>query len=293
MPTESRARTDARYIEKRILESAAGHDILLLLGVPLLLVSVFALPLSVREQFVFSYAEPDLFTAFVSHFVHLQPAHLLANVLGYALLVSVCYVLSVASDDREAFLVVFVSLLVVLPATLSLLNLAVFRPRVSFGFSGVVMGFFGYLPLALFRYLRSFTDLPVTDADAPAFFFFGIVLIAAAALPGVSVGTAIATGAFVVGSGYVWGVSRRTKRSLTTLARESLAQPGIVELGLVGGILFVGYPFVAFPADPVSDGQIFNLYSHLLGYCLSFIAAYVTGVVVGFDFAGARTRDGS
>jgi len=37
---------------------------------------------------------------------------------------------------------------------------------------------------------------------------------------------------------------------------------------------FVAYPFVAFPADPFQDGAVVNLYTHLFGFAIGFIAAY-------------------
>lgn len=43
------------------------------------------------------------------------------------------------------------------------------------------------------------------------------------------------------------------------------------------------FPFVAFPAAPAGGGQVVNIYLHVLGYTLGFIAAYVPFVLVELE----------
>jgi hypothetical protein len=255
-----------------------------MLLVPAVLLAVYALPSATKRAMLFSYTDPDVTTAFVSTFVHLTPAHLAANLLGYALVVGTTYLLSVRAGRRKTFRVVFVSLLVVLPVTLSFTNLAIVRPRVSYGFSGVVMGFFGYLPFALSRYLAVRTGFAVRDEDAPVLFFLGLSLVAVVLFPGRSVGLSVAAGSFLVAVAYLGVVVRRSRVGPVTALRALLERPGDFELFLVGTTVFLSYPFVAFPGDALGDGTVLNLYSHFLGYGLSFIAVYVTSIVGGFDF---------
>jgi hypothetical protein len=46
------------------------------------------------------------------------------------------------------------------------------------------------------------------------------------------------------------------------------------ELAVVGLFLLGTFPFATFPVDPTLTGGVLNLYVHLLGYALGFIATY-------------------
>jgi hypothetical protein len=47
-------------------------------------------------------------------------------------------------------------------------------------------------------------------------------------------------------------------------------------------VVFLSYPFVAFPSNPIGDGTVVNLYTHLLGFALGFISTYSLRIVTGF-----------
>lgn len=259
-------------------------DVGLIVAVPAALLAVFSLPAAVRSAFVLDYTAPTLTTMYTSHFVHRTPGHLWANVLGYALVVPVTYLLCVLSGQKKLFRVVFVGLLVALPFALSALNLLFVRPRIGYGFSGVVMGYFGFLPLALFRYVETQARVAAAvDRDySPAFFFFGTVTIAVAIVPVTALGAGIAAIALcicVVYARRLWALSAR--RSLANLWQTP---PGYAEFGGVAALLFFGVPFVAFPADPVGTNTIVDLYTHLLGYALGFMSSYALRLRGGFYF---------
>src|SRR6056297_3395744 len=78
-------------------------DVVLLAAVPVVLLAVATLPASVRQSFVFAYEEPTLRTAVVSSFVHLGPGHLAVNLLTYALVVPVGYLLSAVNGEQRRF----------------------------------------------------------------------------------------------------------------------------------------------------------------------------------------------
>ncbi|WP_254838234.1 hypothetical protein [Natronomonas marina] len=246
----------------------------LIVAVPFVLIAVFTLPAGVRESYALEYTDPTLVTMYASHFVHLNVQHLAANLAGYAFLVPTAYLLCLLGDRRRTFRVAFPAFLLALPFGLSGLNLVFFRQAVAYGFSGVVMGYFGLLTLSLFGYAESRTNLAGGDRHAPVAFFVGIAAIAGALAPASRASAAVAAASLLL-----CGLYARTLLDLgVPLARfrSGLAEspPGYLELGAVGTLLFFGYPFIAFPADPFQGGTVVNLYTHLLGYALGFISVY-------------------
>src|SRR6056297_484556 len=105
--------TEGAFESLRTPSTAA--DLLLVSVVPAVLLAAATLPLSVRRTLVFEYAEPTLWTALASSFVHVGPGHLAVNLVGYALVVPVAYLLSAVNDERWRFRVAFVSLVVACP----------------------------------------------------------------------------------------------------------------------------------------------------------------------------------
>ena len=305
MTTSVESDSGGEGLFRRVRQRTTAADLLLLLSVPVALLAVASLPLAVRESYVFQYAAPTLPTALVSPFVHLGPTHLAVNLLVYALVIPVAYLLSVATDHRRRFRVAFVSLVIACPVLLSYLNLAIVRSGGSVGFSGVLMALYGYLPLAIAGHAERELDLGAERTTAPLLFFLGLALITVLLLgavlnysvtvpvgngsvdvTGVIVATLVgllAALALVV----VWyGASvLGGDRSLRATLRGAASEQGHFELGVVATVLFLTLPVATFPVDPVLDGRVLNLYVHLLGYALGFIATYVVFVVEPLPFS--------
>ena len=256
-------------------------DAALICAVPVVLLWVFSLPTGVREAYVLDYTDPTLPTMYASNFVHRSASHLWTNLLGYAVIVPTAYLLCLFGDRRALFRVAFPSFLLVLPVCLSALNLVLFRQSVGFGFSGVVMGYFGLLTVALFGYLGHRTDADVGARHSPILFFVGIVIIAVSIAPATRASIAVSAAALaacLLYWRYLPGAGRLLGRSGELLGGT---RPGYAELGAVGLLLFVSYPFIAFPADPFRGGTVVNLYTHLLGYALGFTSAYAIQMLPG------------
>ena len=259
----------------RVLGSAVRPaDLLVVLAVPALLVAAFALPAETRRALAFSYAEPTLATAVAANFVHLDLAHLVANVTTYLLVVPLVYVLSVLSDRRRRFFVAFTTFLVAFPAALSFLNLAVARPGVTVGFSGVNMAFVGFLPVALSGFVGTHFDVDAELDLAGALFFGGLAMVAVLSVRSMLT-YGVAAAAVLAAALFLSSVAERHERARPDL-RAAVRAGGYFELAAVGLLLFVGLPTVAFPVDPVVGDSVVNLYAHLLGYALGFIVTYVT-----------------
>jgi hypothetical protein len=267
-------------------------DVVTLLSVPAVLVFVYLLPAGVRRSLAFEYTDPSLVTAFAANFVHLDGGHLLVNLAIYALVVPVLYTLSVTSGSRQRFYTAFLTFVVVFPFVLSYLNLAVARPAFAVGFSGVTMAFVGSLPFAVAESLDARFDVGPTTAVAPALFFLSLALISvlsvrsviaddATVLVGIS-GLALAavlSALLYAVVAYDRGEQFRAKLSAAAGA------PGYFEVVVVGLLLFLALPFVAFPADPVTANGVLNLYVHLLGYALGFMVTYATAATATRLFA--------
>jgi hypothetical protein len=267
-----------------IREAVRLRDLLTLAIVPAVLLAVAALPVARRRAFVLSYTEPTLLTAYTSHFVHLADWHLAANVGAYAVLAGVGYLLSAASGTRRRYFVAWTAFLVAVPVALSGLNLVFARPRVGYGFSGVNMAFMGYLALALAEYADTRLGGLLRRDQAPLPFFLGLAVIAVLAVEVPIVRFGVAAAALLSGLLYL----RALRAPVVALGAGRLSgvagRVGEFELGLIGAVVFLVWPLLAFPGSAPVDGVVLNTYTHLLGYSLGFMASYLTfGVAARAD----------
>jgi hypothetical protein len=270
--------TDRRRLAARLRDGTGVLDVVALGTVPLLLCLLFLLPTELRDALVFDYHDPGVLTAFASVFVHRHLEHLAVNVGAYLLVVPVTYALSAAGGTRRGFYTAFATFLFAFPAVLAYANLAVPRLAVSNGFSGVVMAFLGYLPVALADYLDGEFDIGPKSAVAQVLFFLGLALASVLSLrslvPGNTTVALGATGLVVVAVlGAVLYLLPVLDRGIVV---ESAGPAGALELAVVGLVLFFSFPFVAYPAAPAGDGRVLNLYVHLLGYALGFLVTYTS-----------------
>jgi hypothetical protein len=274
-------------------------DAVVLLGVPLLLGIVFSLPRTLRRAFAFEYTDPSLLTAFTSTYVHLDVSHLVVNVGAFLLVGGVVYALSVASDCRRRFYAVTATFTLAFPFVLAYLNLAAPRVAIGFGFSGVVMAFVGYLPVALATYLEDHLDMGPTTVVAPALFCAILATVAVLVLRPVVSGNGLLLASAGLGvpvlSSTLWSARDYTRRrgkersgTRGTVDRDNagrirraLAEPGYVELGVVALAVMLAMPFVAFPAGINVGNGTLNRYVHLIGLALGFAVTYATTEIPG------------
>jgi hypothetical protein len=251
--------------------------------VPVVLMTVFHLPTGVKRGLVLDYTAPTLVTAYTAHFVHFTMPHLLVNLGSYVLIVPTAYALAAVSRELPRFRVTFVTVLVGLPLALSVLNLALIRPRIGYGFSGLAMGMLALLALLSFDYVdTALTTALCQRSDAPMIFFGETTLIAAVVRPHTQATLAIAAVTGLTTVLYALVLLRRVRnRELTDVVQSWARQPGFLELGLIAVVLLIGFPFLAFPRNPAGDGTILNIYTHLLGFAVTFIAAYAVPVTDG------------
>lgn len=249
-------------------------DLLLLAVLPVVLLSVYTLPAATRRSLSFLYTDPTLLSAYTAHFVHFTPGHLIANLLAYAVLVSVCYALALLADRRLFFGTAAVAVLLVFPPLLSFLNLAIPRYAVSFGASALNMALLGLLPLLLVSYARRQLSLSVPLRAAPVAFFGLLAWMVLLALPLSPVTLALAAAAAGGALLYVYSLPDGQLPGPRETLRQVVAAGGFGDLFAVGAVLAVVYPVVGFPTDPATTGRVVNMYGHLLGFSLAFIGPY-------------------
>lgn len=254
-----------------LVAASRPSDAAALAVVPALLFAAFALPETTRVSLVLDYESPTLAAAYASHFVHFSVPHLATNLAAYVLAVVPAYCYCALAGRRADFFVTFGVVLVVFPLALSALNVALVRPRVGYGFSGLATAFVGFLPVSLALYARERVAPAVTLDHAPLLFFAGVGVIAALAAPTTALGAIALAGAGVGVALYGRSLWRALGRSGF---RRAAARVGYAEFSVVGALLVVLFPFVAFPQTIAVDGGVLNVYTHLLGYCLGFIAPY-------------------
>ena len=270
-PNESHARFDGVDPVQLV------GDTLLLLAVPLAMVAVFTLPTEVKRAYAFSYTEPTVLTAFTAHYVHLTPEHLAGNVLGFLLLASIAYGLSLMVGRRRLFFVSVATFLFAFPFVLSGLNLAVPRNAIGYGFSGINMALFGYVAVALVTVLGDRFGVNARGY-LPAVFLASVAYLAAHALPVSVASIGFVLAALVAASLYARSAERDSLLPLRQTIAQAIDTPVYGELLTGATIVLLGYPFVGFPA-PTPGGPRINIYIHFLGYALAYIVVYVSLLV--------------
>lgn len=247
-------------------------DLLVLACPVLLLVAVYTLPMETRRALAFQTTSPTLRTAYTSHFVHFSFGHLLTNLIGYVLLAPLAYLLSVGAGRRRQFYVVFTSLLLGFPFALSLINLLLLGPATAIGFSGIVLGFFGYLPIALYQFVGRHAEGRAPTRYIPLVFFIGVASIATVLFWAAFISIGVLIAAVVVMAGYL--SQFLDHEYITGLGRFDSG--GFGELALAATVLLLAYPITAFPSTALVGTRVINLIAHLFGYALSFISTFIT-----------------
>lgn len=264
--------------ERTIREAVSTNLRLVDLGVlgllPGLLVLVFVLPPTVQDSWRLAVLEPTFGDAYLSHFVHGSRSHLAANLGGYVLLAPLTYLLCLSAGRRDEFLAVLAAFTLGLPFVLSGLNVAIPRPSVGFGFSGIVMALLGFVPLAVGWHVETHFDAVEDDRFGPLGFLLGVVVIVAIGPPFGPLTLLAGFLAVAAGVAYLGSTAVAAGGLRRVVARRDFDEPWRIELAVAGFLVVAAFPFAAFPADVASAGVVTNLFEHAMGYCLGFVAPY-------------------
>ena len=237
-----------------------------------IIIGVFSLTESTRRTLSFAYADPSLWTAYTAPFVHLSAAHLTGNIAVFLLVSGTFYALSRHTRTPWLFLGALVAALSIFPVTISLLNLAVPRDAVTYGFSGVNMALVGFLPTAIGRYMEAKRGRPVDTTLLLTAFFVSVGGIAILAVPRSALTLAVGTSGVALSVLFGWAFVRRERRLTDTRERWRTAA---VDPAVVAGVgTWLVLLVAAFPQTVASGGSVTNVYVHFVGYALGFMTAY-------------------
>ncbi|MEZ3163930.1 hypothetical protein ABNG03_03290 [Halorubrum sp. RMP-47] len=259
---------------------------LVLIGVIMtVIIGLFTLAKSTRHALLFAYGDPSLQTAYTAPFVHLSAGHLAGNLAVFLLVSGALYALSRHARIPWLFLSALVAALSIFPVTLSLLNLAIPRDAVTYGFSRVNMALVCFLPIAIARYIEAKQGRAIDTLLLLAAFFLSISGIAMAATPRspltLTVGMAGVSLTVLFGGPFV----RRERRLAYARDRwrEVVLDPAII-IGAGAWLLLLA---TAFPQTVASGETVTNVYIHFVGYALGFMTAYLSHE---WEFFGNRVK---
>ena len=260
-------------------EHVEAIDIAVILSVPVVLAAVHLLPDTVRGALVLNYVSPGVVQVYTTHFVHADFAHLAGNIGVYLVAVALGYLLLVYADARRTFYAGFALVLLVVPFPVSALDLYLLGPRVgdssTRGFSGLASAFVGFLPVAVFVFLRANLTEKVRVYESMGLFLasLGVILLI---IRGPTDLTGL--GAFALGVLYYAPVLRRVEAD----DRRAFAGWSILKQALViyTVLFFLVSPVILFPAEPAQGDTVVNLVAHFGGFFLGYIGGIVSNASI-------------
>ena len=255
---------------KERIERVGATDIALILAVPAVLVAVQLLPDSLRGALVLNYGSPGVVQVYTTHFVHAGFGHLAGNVVVYLIAVALVYLLCVYADARRTFYAGFALVLLVVPFPVSALDLYLVGPTAgdlpTRGFSGLASAFVGFLPVAVFVFLRENLSEEVRVYESMGIFLasLGVILLILRGSTDLTGLGALALG-FLYYAPVVWrlDLSARQEFQKWTVWKQALV--------VYASLFFLVSPVLLFPANPVQGDTVVNLVTHFGGFFVGYI----------------------
>jgi len=259
-------------------DSAEAIDIAAVLAVPVVLVAVQLLPDPVRGALVLNYGSPGVVQAYTTHFVHADWGHLAGNVGVYLVAVALVYLLLIYADARRTFYAGFALVLLFVPFPVSALDLYLVGPEAgdasTRGFSGLASAFVGFVPVAVFVFLRENLSQRVGVYDSVGLFWVntGIILLV---LRGPT--DPMGVGVLALGVLYyipvVWRFDTDDRRDF---AGWSVPRQALVVYSV---LFFLVSPVLLLPANPTQGDTVVNLVTHFGGFFMGYVLGGV-GVMI-------------
>jgi hypothetical protein len=261
-----------------LLKRLADKELLVLLCLPLLLLWLFQLPPSLKEQLVLNYDNPQFLSLFTTHFIHEDSAHLLGNVVMYMLLIPPIYLLNTLADQRKGFYLMFVLIFIPLPFLLSAANLMLRQFQFllasrGMGFSGIVSAFAGFLPCSILVFLKKSYKWKTNIVDL----LFAIYLVSVGIIPLVYFEFDFYNLLLLM---IIWGLFLRLlykilkkdilRHCLSSLKRARGRNKRILQLAAVSVLIYLLAILYLFPEKVVYGRMIIDIISHYIGLVLAF-----------------------
>jgi hypothetical protein len=188
----------------------------------------------------------------------------------YSVAVALTYLLLVYADARRTFYAGFALVLLVVPFPVSALDLYLVGPTAgdvpTRGFSGLASAFVGFLPVAVFVFLREnlTENLRVYESMGLFLASLGVILL-------ILRGPTDLTGLGALALGFLYYVPVVWR--LDVGARQEFQNWSVWKQVLVvySVLLFLVSPVLLFPANPVQGNTVVNLVTHFGGFFVGYI----------------------
>lgn len=241
-------------------------DLLLIMSVPLILSLVFILPKSIQNGLILEFGSPSIINLWSSAFLHRGLNHFIANTILYCILIVPIYSLFVLAQERTLFRFTFVSFLLVLPAVIALVNIAVINQGTGAGFSGIDSAFFGVLPLSFVLFIQNRISSEIEQRHSVPLFLM-IASIIAFVYSGVF---AFFCFLFVALSLAIYQIYQLGFPEIKKTVNNLLTMRGYLEMVVFSAALFLLSPVLLFPQEIVQQGHTVNILSHYVGLVFGF-----------------------
>ncbi len=226
---------------------------------------LFLLPSEVRQDLALSINNITPINILLSNYTHSTPLHFLGNMFIYIVLVSI--LIKIEKNKKRLF---YASLffLTIGPVIIAVADLT-FLPKISsLGFSGIVMMFVGYLPVAVYSGLKEKYGLKSTF---PWIFFMWNIFPLCLFLGKLVITIAV----FAIFLGYLLHNLAEIKKLLPDLLKRRKKKLKFLDIFLFGfAVAFLIAPYETFlPA--IIEGMRSNIFAHYVGYVVGFLVGLV------------------
>ncbi|MFC5134788.1 MULTISPECIES: hypothetical protein [Haloferacaceae] len=266
-------------------------EIALLSGVAGVLIVVhFFVPESLRSQFLFTYGEPTVVSAWTAAFLHDSVSHLASSVTWYAIVMGSAYALTTTWERRRPFWFAVVGCLVLAPLVTKLVDYWLLRLQWNLvadattarGFSGVVSAFGGLLYVSLARTVTARYGYAAGVATTGTIVLGALSALAiTSAVLSPSVAVVLCTiAAFAIG---IWIVRNRPKIP-TWRAWAWSQRDGLLSI-VVGCVVVVVLLSQLFQVQLDETGRFVSVIAHGTGFATGMI---VTVLVLIAEYVGQQ-----
>lgn len=255
-------------------------DAAILLTVPLALVAIQFAGSPALHQLLTVDSEQVTLLGWIGHWaVHYSTGLLLANLLGYALVVGVAYGLAWAQEERWWFRLSAGAILLVVPSAATLgsdLAFAHLRPGLTYtarGASAVVAGLLGLLAVLFLGLLERRYDTRAAVVGG-GFLTVGVLLsllVRVGSPSRATIGGVLGALALVLGFDITMRLRKGIHEAHTRINWRRLG--GTLLAGAVVFVVTLSIAVALFPADPFHGSQITNVFGHAAGFLVGALIA--------------------
>lgn len=251
---------------EEVINAIEGRDLALILAVPALLLVIFSTPRQLQNGLYLDYGSPSFLALWTAAYVHRGVHHFTNNLIAYGLVIPVIYLLLALARRQRMFRYALLSFLLVVPPLIGFANIVVIGQGTGAGFSGVGSALFGFLPLAIFVFIKSRISDNIEESHSVVLFIVvagGIAIIYDHLIIGGII--FLLSGILIAVHAYLVGLSE-----IDSVRSELVSNPSYLLLVLFATLLSLISPLLLFPEELANNGNTVNILSHYIGLCLGY-----------------------